>query len=850
MKFSLFSLVDLFSSLPKKENGRKKKLDSTKSLSSPALANLQSHRPRITFFWSSFNVLSSRKTNRTRSHTSPSHTSSSDTLQSQSCINKLGSSLMCSKFSYLYFLKIFCKLLPLITQLIILIVSLLYHNYTFALFAGLGFGVTLSYHINHGIDTYLRKRSSFKKNAAQNVTSFSSETLLSESKNSQHSHLLLLLKKMPSITLPLLNNAIFLKSHSSASNEYNENNQCTADRLSSSFSLDIFSLLQSSSSSYYPSILWKQSLYFWINQWKLSCKDSHNHNLSSYISTSLNSLRVMSGIYPLKASYVDTEKNRDKNKASHKISTREEEFTILPLYIDLINDGPHALIGGTTGSGKSIFLQSWCSAMALHYSPLHLNFIFLDFKGGSTFTNLSQLPHVVGTVSDLNLGHAKRAFRAIEAELIKREHLISQYKVQQIGELPFIVARLVIVIDEFQALKSLLPDFHERLHRIAAQGRSLGIHLILSTQSPGFQVNSEMRANFNLRICFRVQEKIQSSELIGSPSAAYIPHEFPGSGYIKFNDRLHIFKSTTCDPDTIVSSIKTCTNFGTSLVLSQVPLPPPSYSNIHIVKKEKNIANRRTNLLSLFCKKPSSLFSSTLQRTIPLTLSVYEKKKIRLSHCIPLGIVDSGITLETYYLPLNKGNIAIIGGNGRGKTHIFLLVKYYLSHFLDIDFTEEFSLCEASLSSPDFRSSPLVTPASYNTDLPYTSHTFSSQESLPFSANKPDTIHKRTRLLLCDDSDSYFDPLNDTKEKHYFHSVFKQGRCLFSTRGAPSLKYLENCFAKIIFPCGDPSIDGLNGISQNALRDWETRDFTTAGRALLYDKSGPKTIQVFSPPQV
>lgn len=363
-----------------------------------------------------------------------------------------------------------------------------------------------------------------------------------------------------------------------------------------------------------------------------------------------------------------------------------------------------------------------------------------------------------------------------------------------------------------------------------------------------------MRANFNLRICFRVQEKIQSSELIGNSSASYIPNEFPGSAYVKFNDRTHIFKSAICDPDSVVSSIKTSIAFGTSLALSQAPFPPLSHTNTYKVKEKTNSLAQGTNLLSLFCKKSSPLFSNTLQRVIPLSLTLEEQKKIRAENHLPLGIVDTGICLKTYYLSLNNGNIAIIGGSGRGKTHIFLLLKYYLSHFSDMTFTEDFSSCtidnslHSSLLNQQLLSSPPSLP--HNDSPTHLSRSFSLQNlSSPSYEDHKGISAKCKDILLCDDSDSYFDPLYDTKEKQHFHTIFNQGKCIFSTRGAPPLKYLENCGTKIIFPCGDPSIDSLNGISQKALYDWETEDFTTAGRALIYDKGGLNMIQIFSPPE-
>ncbi len=149
-----------------------------------------------------------------------------------------------------------------------------------------------------------------------------------------------------------------------------------------------------------------------------------------------------------------------------------------PLMLDLNRQGPHALVAGTTGSGKSVLLQSWCLALASMNGPEHLNFVFLDFKGGSAFRKLERLPHTVGSVCDLDLAHAVRALRALEAELTRREQLSAAVHASDIRDMVNPPPRLIVVIDEFHALKDQLPDYVNRLVRIASLGRSLGMYLI------------------------------------------------------------------------------------------------------------------------------------------------------------------------------------------------------------------------------------------------------------------------------------------------------------------------------------------------------------------------------------
>lgn len=197
--------------------------------------------------------------------------------------------------------------------------------------------------------------------------------------------------------------------------------------------------------------------------------------------------------------------------------------------IDLRRDGPHALVAGTTGAGKSELLQSWVAALALHLTPEEISFVLVDYKGGSAFGECADLPHTVGVLTDLDATAAQRALASLDAELTRREQVLAAAGSPDIDRhegsaLP----RLMIVVDEFRMLAEEQPEALAHLMRIATVGRSLGVHLVLATQRPGGIVSADIRANVNLRIALRVRDRADSEDVIGCRDAAGLPEEAPG----------------------------------------------------------------------------------------------------------------------------------------------------------------------------------------------------------------------------------------------------------------------------------------------------------------------------------
>jgi S-DNA-T family DNA segregation ATPase FtsK/SpoIIIE len=209
-----------------------------------------------------------------------------------------------------------------------------------------------------------------------------------------------------------------------------------------------------------------------------------------------------------------------------------------PLGIDIKKDGPHGLIAGTTGSGKSELLQTLVASLAVANRPDELTFVLIDYKGGSAFADCARLPHTVGMVTDLSPHLVERALTSLSAELTRREHLLAAVGAKDIEDYQHALdksslPRLVIFIDEFASLVRDLPDFVTGLVNIAQRGRSLGIHLLLATQRPSGVVSADIRANTNLRIALRVTDRGESSDVIDAPDAASITKATPGRAYVR-----------------------------------------------------------------------------------------------------------------------------------------------------------------------------------------------------------------------------------------------------------------------------------------------------------------------------
>lgn len=194
-----------------------------------------------------------------------------------------------------------------------------------------------------------------------------------------------------------------------------------------------------------------------------------------------------------------------------------------PVVLDLIEDGPHAVVIGVTGSGKSELLTTWIVGMCRTRSPQELALLLIDFKGGRAFDALDGLAHVTGVLTDLDEARTVRAVESLRAEIRHRERVLQAAGAREIGEAGDALARLVIVVDEYAALVAARPELHDLFADIAARGRALGMHLILASQRAAGAFRDGVLANAPLRIAFRVTDAADSRAIIGQDDAVRLP---------------------------------------------------------------------------------------------------------------------------------------------------------------------------------------------------------------------------------------------------------------------------------------------------------------------------------------
>jgi len=349
------------------------------------------------------------------------------------------------------------------------------------------------------------------------------------------------------------------------------------------------------------------------------------------------------------------------------------------LHLDLRAQGPHALVGGTTGAGKSEFLQTWILGMAAAHGPQRVTFLLVDYKGGSAFADCVKLPHSVGLVTDLSPHLVRRALISLNAELRHREHVLNRKKAKDLLELerrgdPDAPPSLVIVVDEFAALVQEVPEFVDGVVNVAQRGRSLGLHLVLATQRPAGVIKDNLRANTNLRVALRMADEDDSSDVVGTRVAASFDPGVPGRAIAKTGPgRLTPFQAgysggwTSAEPPPPLVRVRTLA-FGPSVVWDEPDL----------AADEREVDPGPTDIQRLVDRLTEAATSLDLEPPrkpwLPELAGLYDLGKLpapRTDTELVFGVLDDPDEQRqpaVAFLPDRDGNMAVYGTGGSGKS--------------------------------------------------------------------------------------------------------------------------------------------------------------------------------------
>lgn len=353
--------------------------------------------------------------------------------------------------------------------------------------------------------------------------------------------------------------------------------------------------------------------------------------------------------------------------------------------LDLRTQGPHALVGGTTGAGKSEFLQAWVLGMAAAHSPDRVTFLFVDYKGGSAFADCVELPHCVGLVTDLSPHLVRRALTSLRAELHHREHLFNRKKAKDLLELekrrdPDCPPALVLVIDEFAALAGEVPEFVDGVVDIAQRGRSLGIHLIMATQRPAGVIKDNLRANTNLRVALRMADESDSKDVVDDPIAGTFDPSIPGRGIAKTGPgRLVPFQSAYAGgwtPEDVVQTADVQVaelRFG-SLVRweREQPVEVDDEADPGPNDQRRIVATLIDAQVEAGIPAPRRPWLDDLERTVDIRdLPIHDDRRILLGKA---DIPERQLQEPLYFVPDRDGSLLVYGTSGAGKSSVLRTV--------------------------------------------------------------------------------------------------------------------------------------------------------------------------------
>lgn len=376
--------------------------------------------------------------------------------------------------------------------------------------------------------------------------------------------------------------------------------------------------------------------------------------------------------------------------------------------------GPHGLVAGTTGSGKSELLQTYILSLAVHYHPHEVAFLLIDYKGGGMAQPFKQIPHLLGVITNIegSKNFSARALASINSELKKRQRLFDYYEVNHINDYTDLykagkaekpLPHLFLISDEFAELKNEEPDFIRELVSTARIGRSLGVHLILATQKPGGVIDNQIWSNARFKISLKVQDANDSKEILKNSDAANIT--VTGRGYLQVgnNEVYELFQSAWSGApymeDTVGAEDEVA--LVTDLGLVQISNVTEEVTSIRKEKISEIEAVADHIVATQNEMKIAKLPSPWLP---PLSDRLSRNKQIsHTENQFHLGLKDEPelqSQSDYVYNWIEDGNIGIFGSSGYGKSTTVLTLLF--------NFIDQFSPEELHYYIFDFGNSALL----------------------------------------------------------------------------------------------------------------------------------------------